>query len=88
MVVLEAMTCGIPVVSTSFPGSSEIITHGINGLLVPVADEQSLVEATMKLLTDLSLAKKLAQSGKNRVNDFSIEKVIKEYEELLKAAVK
>ena len=86
MVILEAMTCGIPIVSTASPGSSEIITDGINGLLVPVANEKSLVEAIVKILTNTTLATSLVQSGKKRVNDFSVEKVIREYEELLKEA--
>jgi glycosyltransferase involved in cell wall biosynthesis len=84
MVVLEAMTCGTPVISTATPGSSEIITNGIDGLLVPLADERSLVEATTKLLKDDALATSLAQAGRKRVDDFSVGRVIKEYEELFK----
>lgn len=82
MVVLEAMACGIPIVSTASPGSSEIITNGTNGLLVPLADEQSLAEAMEKLLKDKILVNNIILSGKKRIRDFSLEKVIKEYEEL------
>jgi len=84
MVVLEAMACGVPVVSTSSPGSGEIITNRINGLLVPVADEKALSEAIALLLTDKTLANNLAQSGKKRVNDFYFTQIIKKYEELFR----
>ena len=86
MVVLEAMTCGVPIISTASTGSSEIITDGVNGLLVPLADEVALVEAIGKLLTNDTLVSNLAQSGRERVRDFSVEKVIKQYEELFSTA--
>jgi len=83
MVIVEAMACGIPVISTASSGGNEIITHGINGLLVPIADEKSLAKAILKLLTDNTLPTSLVRLGKKRVCDFSVEKIINEYEELL-----
>lgn len=82
MVITEAMSCGIPIISTNCAGPLEIITPNVNGLLVPKADEKALTAAIIKLLTDRNLATSLAQAGRKRAEDFSIEKVIKEYEQL------
>jgi len=81
IVLIEAMACGIPVVSTRCPyGPEEIITDGINGLLVPVADENALAEAILKVLNDDSLRVRLIEAGKRRAEDFVIEKMIAGYE--------
>ncbi len=81
LVIVEAMACGIPVISTRCPsGPDEIITDGVNGLLVPVADETALAEAILRLLKDKKLAVKLAQAGTKRAEDFAITKIIKQYE--------
>jgi glycosyltransferase involved in cell wall biosynthesis len=86
MVLLEAMACGVPIVSTSTPGSSELITQGINGLLVPVGDENSLAESIINILTHKTDANLLVQSGKKKINSFLIDNMIKEYEQTFKQA--
>jgi glycosyltransferase involved in cell wall biosynthesis len=86
MVLLEAMACGIPIVSTSTPGSSELITHGINGLLVPVGDEKSLAESITDILTHKTDANLLIQSGKKKIDNFLIDNMIKEYEKVFEQA--
>lgn len=83
LVIIEAMACRTPVISTRCPsGPDEIITDGVNGLLVPVADETTLAEAILRLLKEPSLATRLAQAGRKRVEDFAVAKIIKEYEAL------
>lgn len=88
-VILEAMACGVPVVSTRCPcGPGEIITDGVNGLLVPPADESALAEAILRLLRDESLCKRLAEAGRQRAQDFRVEKIIAQYEEVFLETVK
>ena len=83
LVIIEAMTCGTPVISTRCPfGPGEIITDGVNGLLVPAADEMALAEAMLRLLNDKDLSAKLAQAGKKRAEDFAMAKITEEYERL------
>ena len=83
MVIIEAMTCGTPVISTRCPsGPEEIITDGVNGLLVPVADETALAEAILRLLNEPSFATRLAQAGRKTVEDFAVAKITEEYERL------
>jgi Glycosyltransferase len=80
-VIIEAMACGAPVISTRCPsGPDEIISDGENGLLVPVGDVDALAEAILKLLKDEPLRKRLAEAGRRRAEDFGVEKMVAEYE--------
>ena len=82
-VLLEAMACGVPVISTDCPsGPGEIITNSINGILVSSGNEKALAEAMLSLLKDENLRKKFSKENKKRVEDFRIEKILPKYEEL------
>jgi glycosyltransferase involved in cell wall biosynthesis len=81
--LIEAMACRIPVISTDCSsGPKEIITSGVNGLLVPVGDVDILADAILKVLTDKELSNKIAKNGRKRVMDFEAKKVVREYEKL------
>jgi len=83
-VIIEAMACGVPVISTDCPyGPNEIITDGINGLLVPVGNVEAMAEAILGLLKDEPLRNRLAHAGKKRAEDFKVEKMVAEYEKVL-----
>ena len=83
-ILVEAMALGVPCIATCCPtGPEEIITEGVNGLLVSPASEKALAEAIMRLLKDPDLRKQLADAGKKRVEDFRVEKIVKEYENLI-----
>ncbi|MBD3373134.1 MAG: glycosyltransferase [Candidatus Coatesbacteria bacterium] len=66
-VVIETQAQGIPVVATNSGGVPEIIDDGVNGLLYPVGDVPTLAAALHRLLTDRTLAARLAERGRNRV---------------------
>lgn len=81
-VLLEAMACGAPVISTNCPsGPGEIIENYKNGILVPPADEKALAVAILNLVKDENLRKKFSLEGSKRVEDFSIEKLMPQYEQ-------
>jgi glycosyltransferase involved in cell wall biosynthesis len=83
-VIVDAMACGIPVVSTDCPfGPSEIITHSVNGLLVPPADAGTLATAIKQVLMDQAMAKRLSEAGRVRVHAFSPAIIVRQYEEAL-----
>jgi glycosyltransferase involved in cell wall biosynthesis len=50
--LLEAMTCKLPPIATDIPGNREWIIDGVNGLLFPVEDSQTLAQEIVKLLGD------------------------------------
>lgn len=70
--LLEAASCGRPIIATDVPGCREIVRQGKNGLLVPPQDAASLVEAIINLATDQILQKKMGEKGRQIVEtDFS-----------------
>ena len=82
-VILEAMACGVPVISTDCPsGPREIITNGKNGILVPPADEKALAEAMLNLLINKNLRKHFSIEGKKKAGDFRIDRILPQYEGL------
>jgi glycosyltransferase involved in cell wall biosynthesis len=48
LVVAEALACGLPVVTTTNTGASDLIRPGVNGEVVPIRDSAALAEATLK----------------------------------------
>ena len=66
-VIKEALSFGKPVVATNVGGTSAIITHGYNGLLVSPNDAEALADAVNLLLTDHEYAEKLGSNGRKVV---------------------
>jgi glycosyltransferase involved in cell wall biosynthesis len=62
IVVLEAMACGVPVISTRCGGPESVIEHGVNGIFTEM-DKKAMAEDIEKILTDINLAKELIRNG-------------------------
>jgi glycosyltransferase involved in cell wall biosynthesis len=78
-VLIEAASCGRPIVTTDMPGCREIVHDSVNGFLVPARDPDALADALEKLIGSESLRKEFGKKGREIViKDFSVEKVIKE----------
>jgi glycosyltransferase involved in cell wall biosynthesis len=76
MVMIEAMSCGVPVVSFDYKsGPKDIIQHGMNGLLVHNGDINGLAEAMMKLMKDEEYRKILSANARKVTTTYS-EKVV------------
>ena len=63
---LEAMACGVPVVSSNTGGLPEVIEDGVSGLLHKPGDTSAMAESIRKLLTDAALAKKMGEAARER----------------------
>jgi glycosyltransferase involved in cell wall biosynthesis len=61
--VLEALACGVPVVSTRVGGVPFIVEDGQSALLVPPADPSAMAQAILRVLRDTPLAQRLRSAG-------------------------
>ncbi|MDN3294695.1 glycosyltransferase family 4 protein [Streptomyces ficellus] len=83
MTLVEAMRCGLPVVSTDCDyGPREIITDGEDGLLVPVGDVDAIAHALLKLIDDPRLRRRMGAAALVNGRRFDPGPVAKQYEEL------
>ena len=84
--VLEAMACGLPVVSTDCGGMAEAMTNGTEGFLVPVRDPEGMTTALAHLAADRDLARKMGEAGRDRVErEFTIKRQVNQWLELYRA---
>jgi glycosyltransferase involved in cell wall biosynthesis len=65
--VLESMACGTPVIGTRCGGPGEIVTHNVDGLLVPPGTPPALTKAMEDLLSDPPLRRRLGTCGRRTV---------------------
>lgn len=83
MVMIEAMACGLPVVSYDFKcGPKDIIDNGRNGLLVREGDIDGLANAMMELMGDETLRQRMSVNAKRVVDTYSEENVMKQWLDL------
>jgi glycosyltransferase involved in cell wall biosynthesis len=66
-VLVEAMACGLPVVSTEVAGVPELVTHAHNGLLVPPQDVSAIAAALAALLDDVPRRRRLGAAARQTV---------------------
>lgn len=80
MVLVEAMSCGVPVISFDCKcGPKDIIQTGINGLLVPNGDIQALADAMMKVMENEAYRKMLSLNARKVVDTYSEQAVMSQW---------
>ncbi|WP_086859484.1 glycosyltransferase, partial [Streptomyces milbemycinicus] len=83
MTIVEAMRCGLPVVSTDCPhGPAEIIDDGVDGRLVPTGDVDAIATALLGLINDDELRQRMGQEALKRSARFDPSQVAGRYESL------
>jgi len=75
IVLLEAMAVGKPIVASNIEGYASVITHGVDGLLVPPKDDKELARALLSLMSDESLRGELGAKGMLTAQEYNWEKI-------------
>lgn len=79
LIFIEALARGKPVVALDVGGATEIIRHGVDGLLVPTDDVPALTQAIGQLIRDGNLRRRMAHNARQRYLDqFTIAKMADE----------
>lgn len=83
MVLLEAMACGLPVVSFDCPvGPAELVDHGVTGLLVDNGSVAALAREINRLIDDPGLRAKLGAAARQAAADYSSDNIAIRWEKL------
>ena len=84
LVLCEAMSAGVPVITTDSGGQKEIINSWVDGVIIPARDIEALYQTILKIIDNETLRKSLVIAGKEKVHEtFTIERYADELEGLL-----
>jgi len=80
LTILEAMSCGLPVIASNVGGIPEQITDGENGFLIPLKNPEKIAEAALKLGADEKLLAEMGAKARATVlQHFTKDKVLDQY---------
>lgn len=86
LVMVEAMSCGVPVVAFSCHcGPRDIITDGKDGLLIPEGDIAGLADGMKRLIEDEELRRKMGREARRRAADYQLDAIGKQWRELFES---
>jgi glycosyltransferase involved in cell wall biosynthesis len=85
MTILEAMSCGLPVVASAVGGNSMLVDSS-NGALFPAGNKEMFEQKVINLLSNGEILIELGKESRRKVEtNFSFDRVVKEYEELYRS---
>ena len=88
MTILEAMSCGVPVVAFHNYGPDEIIRNSIDGYLIDHYDTDAFSDKVIEILRNSELKKLMGQNAIERSADFSLEKLLPVFGQYLEETMK
>lgn len=89
MVLIEAMTCGVPCVAFDCPsGPGDIVSHGEDGYLIPALNTAEFEKQLRKLMTGDGLRKSMGINARKNSQRYSVRKVVHQWDELFKKLIK
>lgn len=84
LAALEAMSCGVPVISSNIGGLPEVNIHGETGYLCDLGDVESMGDYSLKILKDDDLHRQMSENARRRAEHFELDRVVGVYEEYYK----
>lgn len=82
LAALEAMACEVPVIATSVGGLPEVVTHGVDGFLVPSRDVAAAAAHALELLADRDRLREMGKKAReNAFWNYCSSKIIPRYED-------
>lgn len=89
LVLIEAMSCGLPVVSYACPtGPKDIITEGKDGFIVPVNDEKELARRICLLIEDENKRKEMGRCALEKSKQYQIGPIVQQWMKLFDELIK
>lgn len=83
LVMVEAMSCGIPVVAFACPcGPRDVISDGTDGLLIANGDTHALANGLLRLMNDASLRQRMGQAAREKARRYMEPPIMKQWIEL------
>jgi glycosyltransferase involved in cell wall biosynthesis len=86
--VMEALACGLCVVSTNAGGLPDLLDDGADALLVPAGNALAMAAATRRVLTESGLAGQISQRGREKVESMDWSVILPRWKHLFEAAVR
>lgn len=80
--VLEAMACGVCIVSTNVGGIPYLLENDHDALLVPDDDELAMAHAVQRLVSEVGIAERLSRNGRRKVDQFDWSTILPMWEQL------
>jgi len=82
LAALEAMACGVPVISSNTGGIPEVNKHGVSGFLSKVGDIEDMTKNALHILSEPTTLDLFKKNARLRAEDFDIYKVVPLYENI------
>jgi phosphatidyl-myo-inositol alpha-mannosyltransferase len=87
MVLIEAMAAGTPVIASKIAGYSDVVTNGVDGILVPPADPQALGEELQLLAHEPERLVAMGEAGRRSAERYAWPRIADEITEVYERAI-